>query len=628
MTEQPGPTSRAPDLFSTRNAASADANATIGRNAAAQRTGGELNVRADAAARSALWSAWGDAVGWVSELTDAAGLRRRLRGQTLRGPVSWRRRVGGRMGVDIDIPAGMYSDDTQLRLAVMRAIGPRGFDLEAFSRVELTVWLSYGLGGGVSTKAAAAAMARPGARWSINRPDGYYRAGGNGSAMRIQPHAWRPMVGVEALLRNVFRDAATTHGHPRAIVGAAFHALAVADVMPGGNGDIARSGTRGWAELVKSLMSLADVPEADPELAAFWLPNWESNEHADWRTALKVTVEELQEEISLAAEIVDTANGVATGYDGLLQALDLYGADSRGSGTRTALAALALAALARRHDIPPDEALLTAARAVGSDTDTIATMAGAILGCLASEAPQTFVVDSSCIAAEAHRIAIHEFPAEGPVRYPDLLTWEAPRTQADALQLEDNGHLLVAGLGSVIPLGDPVGARGEFAWQFMRTQYGQTLLIKRRSSLPRARATSRAAPIPESPPTDRHAIVREQPRNPSPTGGTASYGEQGQRPHPPEHSAEGTSPSRSRPANAGGDSPTHVPGRKDAVKPAPASADTLAAALQYVRERDYEARAVGYMLTKLANEVSPEMAASFGAVIATELGQRRRMTRH
>lgn len=87
--------------------------------------------------RSALWAAYGDALGWISELTDATGLRRRTVGTPLCRPIGWTRRIGGRSGITTVLPQGCYSDDSQLRLATSRAIRPDGFDVEAFAKVEL-----------------------------------------------------------------------------------------------------------------------------------------------------------------------------------------------------------------------------------------------------------------------------------------------------------------------------------------------------------------------------------------------------------------------------------------------------------------------------------------------------------
>src|SRR5438309_1907051 len=125
---------------------------------------------------SMRWAAWADALGFISELTTEAGLRRRLRGRQLTEPVSWARRVGGRFGVDMTLPAGCYSDDTQLRLATARAIRANGFDVEAFAKVELAAWPSYALGGGRATKAAAANITKASTPWFANFHEGWIYA--------------------------------------------------------------------------------------------------------------------------------------------------------------------------------------------------------------------------------------------------------------------------------------------------------------------------------------------------------------------------------------------------------------------------------------------------------------------
>ena len=140
--------------------------------------------------RSALWAAYGDALGWISELTDEKGLKRRTSGASLEKPLKWIRRVGGPAGVNVSLPVGCYSDDSQLRLATCRAIRADGFDVEAFAKVELPVWLSYALGGGKSTSAAASNLVRPRAQWFANTFKDWTKSGGNGAAMRIQPHVW------------------------------------------------------------------------------------------------------------------------------------------------------------------------------------------------------------------------------------------------------------------------------------------------------------------------------------------------------------------------------------------------------------------------------------------------------
>lgn len=129
--------------------------------------------------RSALWAAYGDSLGWISELTDASGLRRRTAGIPLTKPIEWTRRIGGRSGITVTLPQGCYSDDSQLRLATGRAVGHPGFDVDAFSKVELPIWLSYELERGKGTTAAAANLARPRVQWFANRFKGWTNSGRN-----------------------------------------------------------------------------------------------------------------------------------------------------------------------------------------------------------------------------------------------------------------------------------------------------------------------------------------------------------------------------------------------------------------------------------------------------------------
>src|SRR4051794_33292878 len=134
---------------------------------------------------SALWAAWGDALGFITELTTSISeVSRRSGGAKVENTVPWSRRIGGRFGPMIELPAGAYSDDTQLRLAVSRSIRATGrFDLEAFSKIELPVFLSYEMRAGRGTKAAAYSLMKRHVRWSANFFNNdrstYIHAGGN-----------------------------------------------------------------------------------------------------------------------------------------------------------------------------------------------------------------------------------------------------------------------------------------------------------------------------------------------------------------------------------------------------------------------------------------------------------------
>ncbi len=559
----------------------------------------ERDGRQVAAARSALWAAWADAVGWIAELTDERGLQRRLRGRKLEGPVAWKRKIGGRGGVNLDLPAGTYSDDTQLRLAVCRSYGSDGFDPEAFSLVELTVWPAYALGGGTGTKTAAGTMAKAGARWSANRPPGYVDSGGNGAAMRVQPHAWHSPRSVRSMLTDVMRDAVSTHGHPYAIVGAALSALAVADALPGGGGLLQSSGAEAWERLVGDAALLRQVAEEDVELGAYWSPNWSHPTMGRWSRAVELTIQEALSEARAAAEIVARSPDLRIGYQDVVEKLGIRRPERRGSGLHTVLAALALVALAQRHEVPPADALLCAATELGTDTDTIASMAGAVLGCAASDRPSGSILDGEYIAQEAARVAAPHRPGPSLSGYPDLLIWEPPRTQSDAL-LEMDGQLLVSGLGFAEALDEPVSPRrSDFAWQWVRLESSQTLVIKRRKSLPQATSSSLPMPLPSEAMTESPTMVPARTRSTS--------------------TAESVSAEFADRSAEAGRSPQAPPGDASGSQ-----LDALESALAKVRSSKYEVRVIGMHLARLAREEGAGVASAFGAVVATELAAFRR----
>lgn len=441
---------------------------------------------------SALWAAYGDALGFISELTDEAGLRRRTGGEELRVPIPWRRRIGGRSGTMALLPAGCYSDDTQLRIATARAIGPRGFDVEAFAKVELPVWAAYALGGGLASKKAAANLAKPTVSWFANAYGGWTESGGNGAAMRIQPHVWSA-VSLEdpsSYVLDVLRNAVCTHGHSVALLGAVLHALSLAYATSTGS---VPSGEM-LIDLIGKASVVPSLVRADPELSDLWLGNWERASRRSFDQAWEKALVDGRE-AAMAAEGA-VSEGGPEGYGVLVKELGLLDPARRGSGLLTAIASVALLWCEPR----PAEALRIAANVIGSDTDTIATMAGAIVGATSDIDPPVEVLDAQLIVSEAERMAAIADGASGAGHtYPDLLSWSAPRTQADALVSGSDG-LHVVGLGRVSrTLGEPMLAnQGEFSWQWARLALGQTVLIKRRNELPTAQARDLKPPVTRS----------------------------------------------------------------------------------------------------------------------------------
>jgi len=478
-----------------------------------------------ATVRSALWAAWGDALGFPAEMASEQILQQRLGGvETGVLPEAWSRRIGGRLGPTVELPAGCTSDDTQLRLAVGRCIRTTGrFDAETFSKVELPVFLSYQLGAGLGTKAAARALGKRTTRWFSNffeeRSSRYVDGGGNGAAMRIQPHIWAARdAKPDTYLPPLLRDVICTHGHPRGILGACLHAFALATTLHQG----AIPGPDRWLGMVDHLAQVEHIVKADEALAERWLPAWEM-EDGSFRAAMSKTLDELRHQTEQAIAASTQLQGRSTGsiYMELTKSLGGLRRQTRGAGTITAVLALWLAWASRAE---PVDGLRISASLINSDTDTISTMAGALLGSVASNDPPGSLLDRDLIVAEALRL---EMLAKGDPApsfpHPDPLHWRPPPHLADALGLID-GHPAVAGLGPVNPEGDPIpGQRtGKDLWQWVATAYGQSLLIKRRPELrelpsgaqPRSRSTALPNNGSAEPSSTQVSSVRDLPTDP------------------------------------------------------------------------------------------------------------------
>ena len=463
--------------------------------------------RAVRARGSMLWAAYGDALGFISELVNRKGLEARTQGAPLDHLMDWKRRVGGRSGVHVLLPAGCWSDDTQLRMAVSRSLSGHGFDVETFARIELPVWLSYALGGGRASKAAAKNLGKPRTLWYANTFPGWADAGGNGAAMRIQPHVWASQDLDGDYMLDVMTDSVCTHGHPRAIVGACFHAATLAHCLKTG----AVPDSDQCLSIAAGIGKASRLIENDSNLGRTWIGLWEQQTGKPFRDSWRMTVEELHASISEAAEGVEAADRIDGAYAAVVDRLGLRATEQRGSGILTTVAAAALAATASKAH----EGVVVAANAIGTDTDTIASMAGALLGaCDGASDPPEEPLDVEYLQQEADRltaISMGHRAASHP--YPDVLTWIAPQTQADAL-VSDNGSLAVEGLGKVTRLKASAmyTAREDFAWEWVATDFGQTLLVKRRPEVKPRDAGNDPAP-PAAPASDSRSRREPEHRN-------------------------------------------------------------------------------------------------------------------
>lgn len=422
---------------------------------------------------SALWASAADAMGWISELVDDRGLRRRTGSSSLTRTVEWKRKIGGLSGVNVSLPAGTYSDDTQLRLAVCRAIRSDGsFDVEAFAKIELPAWSTYCLGAGRGTKAAAANLAKRDVTWfsnffSSSKGTDYVQAGGNGAAMRIQPHVWANVGELERgnYITNVVRDSLVTHGHMVGVCGAMFHARCLAHVFS--NSD--HSGPDEWQHFVDEFRDIEKVIRDDGLLSQFWLGAWEEISGRSLTQAIDEVIEKATTYIDFAKKV---RRGSPDAYVTLLDSMECRGR-YLGAGLNTAIAA---SYLAWAH---PDVevAVRQACNVLGSDTDTIGTMTGALAGALSDGPPVWILQDREYISQEARRMyLVASGQKNASFTYPDIAVWRAPQSQSDALGSVGD-RIAVRGLGLARAIGEPIVSASS-AWQWVRLDFGQTILCK------------------------------------------------------------------------------------------------------------------------------------------------------
>jgi len=431
---------------------------------------------------SALWAAAGDALGWITELSGGeGGVIRRTGDSKVVQTVSWERIIGGKSGVKVKLPAGTYSDDTQLRLAVSRSIQPTGFfDVESFAKIELTVWLNYALGGGIGTKAAAQNLTKRSVNWFsnffVNEKQNYFRSGGNGAAMRIQPHVWCTFNSQynDDFILNVLKDSLVTHGHPHGFCGAVFHALMLQDTIKTRK----IPAPHDWHKYLDVIKNLNEVIESDSQLKTFWLSSWERENDKSLKRGLQEFVDEVSKDVEI---IINHLGEINPNFHEILYSLGCLTKKYKGSGIKTALASGVLAYLFQNRDIK--EALICAANELDSDTDTIATMCGSLLGSLSSTLPNWDIQDSFYIINEVKRLVStsSQIQTSQDFIYPEISLWVPPSSQINTVG-KHGGDLHIAGLGKLKALNDVSYSNGNALWKWYSLPFGQTILAKCRKT--------------------------------------------------------------------------------------------------------------------------------------------------
>ena len=386
---------------------------------------GATNVTTQTAQGILLGAAVGDALGWPQEARGGliGGQKERDRAVARLEFKDWTRYAGHYSSRYHDpVRSGEYSDDTQLLLATARACLAGEHWWERLTEVELPTWPVYQRGGGGAVLSAAASWAEGRPPWRGGGPGRaqaaekrYRGAGANGVAMRIAPHVlWAK--DPDDLIQRVIRDGITTHGHPRALVGALVYAFALFHAA-------SSRGTHGFGNSVEAASTgLIDISQVLPALP----PDWGSARELE---AFAATWQETNKETSqLLALIRDSLHrGALSNPDETLEWIGCTDPKVNGAGTISAAAAVYLAS---RFAARSRDGLLSAAFLRKGDTDTLASLTAALLGALHGtnwlEDLAGGVQDASYIAGIAEHSAL---------RVPAQQAWPTrrPRALRDAL---------------------------------------------------------------------------------------------------------------------------------------------------------------------------------------------------
>jgi ADP-ribosylglycohydrolase len=314
-------------------------------------------------------SAIGDALGWANELR-SGNTNKNIK--PVSNFIEWQRRSGGRFWSHTEnILAGEYSDDTQMNLAVARSILSGKPWVTHLSTVELPFWLEYERGGGGALKRAAKLWQKNTAPWKAKPIDveQYFAAGGNGAAMRVLPHVIaRGREDFDALSKQITQDAILTHGHPRAIVGALCYAYALMYMLN-------KSDTLSFGELANTVIDAKNEWGNFPNsVDNDWLNATQNVNYPNlWESTVNETTSRLKQVVhALEIGALDSENETLT-------ALGCFDNRINGAGD---IAAIASIYFASKYANNPILGVKSAANAIGSDTDTIASMVGGLLGAL------------------------------------------------------------------------------------------------------------------------------------------------------------------------------------------------------------------------------------------------------
>lgn len=229
--------------------------------------------------------------------------------------------------------------------------------------------------------------------------------------MRVLPHVLRlgKSDSFDPVALSIFKDGIATHGHPRALLGALAYGYALwksfkreTHLEYGGIIDELMDGTGTWSHL----------PEL-PEALGSWLPAVKAH-LPDYEEIWQTTISEMKGSFVICRN--ELSKGALTFDDEVLHQLKCFDRKVNGAGT---VATAASVFLASRYAPDPMNGVIKAAFAIGSDTDTIASMTGGLLGLICGadwlSSSRSRIQDSKYIVLLAQELVQQSEPRPFPI---------------------------------------------------------------------------------------------------------------------------------------------------------------------------------------------------------------------
>ena len=313
-----------------------------------------------------LASAIGDALGWPNEVNSGNQNRPNRQGNSFS---PWKRKNKNPFWHIETINGGEYSDDTQLTLAVARCLLSMDWK-QQFTKVEYPFWTKYERGAGKAVKRAAFFWEKGNAPWKDNDyVKAYYAAGGNGGAMRILPHIIKNHnQDITITLGEVVENVILSHGHPRAILGATCYAYALDYLF--------RKQTKlEYLEIIDVLLETRNIWGAVPEdNIAEWLDFAKKNAGYDYALEWNKIYIRMVNMLEFIKKSL--GSGLLSEDEYVLKYLGAY-SEFAGAGDIGIVTAVYFFS---KYVNTPELAISIPATSYGTDTDTIASMTGGLIG--------------------------------------------------------------------------------------------------------------------------------------------------------------------------------------------------------------------------------------------------------